>query len=154
MSSLLAVDLGIRTGLALYDRDHGLRWYRSHNYGTSARLRRAVHGLLDELAGLEYIIIEGGGPLADIWKREARRRDIEVTITGAEAWRKSFLNPRQQMTGPKAKHSAGDLARKVIEMSHAPRPTSLRHDAAEAILIGLWGMLQVGWMDKIPANLR
>ena len=30
----------------------------------------------------------------------------------------------------------------------AAHPTSLRHDAAEAILIGLWGVLEVGWLDE------
>jgi hypothetical protein len=158
MSKLLAVDLGLRTGLALYERPlpgggAGLQWYRSHNYGSARRLRQAVRGLLGEITGLEYIIIEGGGPLAGIWRREARRRGMEVIVTGAEAWRESFLYPRQQRTGPKAKQSAAQLARRVIEISGAPRPTSLRHDAAEAILIGLWGMLETGWLSALPGGL-
>jgi len=159
MSKLLAVDLGLRTGLALYERPQaddgvGLLWYRSHNYGSARRLRQAVGGLLSEITGIEYIIIEGGGPLGDLWQREARRMGIEVIVTGAEAWRGEFLHPRQQRTGPKAKESAGDFARKVIEHSNAPRPTSLRHDAAEAILIGLWGMLKTGWLRALPRGLR
>ena len=96
MSSLLAVDLGIRTGLALYDRDRGLLWYRSQNFGTSARLRRAAHGILNEIEGLEHIVIEGGGGLADIWQREARKRGLNVMLIGAEAWRREFLLPSQQ----------------------------------------------------------
>ena len=46
------------------------------------------------------------------------------------------------------------LARRVIEWSNAPRPTSLRHDAAEAILIGLWGVLQAGQLPRLPTELR
>jgi LexA DNA binding domain len=30
----------------------------------------------------------------------------------------------------------------------AAHPTSLRHDAAEAMLIGLWSVLEVGWLDE------
>jgi hypothetical protein len=41
----------------------------------------------------------------------------------------------------------------VIEWSGAARPTSLRHDAAEAILIGLWGLLEAGWMGRLPDEL-
>ena len=29
-------------------------------------------------------------------------------------------------------------------------PTSLRHDAAEAILVGLWGVLSAGWLRALP----
>jgi len=155
MSCLLAVDLGLKTGIALYEKAQsgpaiGLRWYRSHNYGSSARLRRGAYNLIGELPGLEYIVLEGGGPLADIWRREAVRKNIKALHIGAEAWRRALLYPRQQRTGAEAKHNAGSLARRVIEWSGAPRPTSLRHDAAEAILAGLWGVLEVGWLEGIP----
>ena len=46
------------------------------------------------------------------------------------------------------------LARQVIEWSGARRPTSLRHDAAEAILVGLWAVLQEGWLDHSPIPVR
>ncbi|MFP2934398.1 hypothetical protein ACLESO_56645, partial [Pyxidicoccus sp. 3LG] len=36
----------------------------------------------------------------------------------------------------------------------AAKPTSLRHDAAEAVLLGLWGVLEVGWLDRVPVELR
>jgi len=159
MSSLLAIDLGLRTGLALFERPPenggvGLKWYRSHNYGSAARLRDGARSILYSTEGLEHIVIEGGGPLADIWTKEARRRGIAITITGAEAWRERFLYPRQQRTGAGAKSNAVELARKVIGASDAPRPTSLRHDAAEAILTGLWGMLELGWLKTLPEGFR
>lgn len=153
MALLLAVDLGLRTGLALYGRDGRLQWYRSHNFGTATRLRRAVRSLLDELPGLTWIVLEGGGDLADIWKREAGRRRIRVRQIGAEAWRQMFLLPRQQRRGSQAKANAGTLAKRVIAWSHARRPTSLRDDAAEAILIGLWGALDVGWLTEVPEGV-
>jgi hypothetical protein len=154
MSSLLAVDLGLRTGLALYEDNGHLQWYRSRNFGTAGRLRRRVHGLLGELPELARLVLEGGGPLATIWEREAERRTIAAQRISAEDWRRELLYPREQRNGAQAKHSAADLARRVIDWSGAPRPTSLRHDAAEAILIGLWGVLHVGWLDALPAQLR
>lgn len=151
MATLLAVDLGLRTGLALYGQDGRLQWYRSHHFGSPARLRRAVRGLLDELPELTWLVLEGGGQLADIWKREAERRHIWVRQISAEVWRQLFLLPRQQRSGSRAKASAGDMAKRVIAWSDARRPTSLRDDAAEAILIGLWGALDVGWLTQVPA---
>lgn len=154
MGSLLAIDLGIRAGLALYGADGRLAWYRSRNFGSAARLRAAVPQILDEIDDLASIVIEGGGPLALIWSRHAARRSINLLRIGAEQWRQDLLYPRQQRTGPQAKHSADSLARRVIEWSGAARPTSLRHDAAEAILIGLWGVLQTGQLESLPADLR
>ncbi|MBN1490018.1 MAG: hypothetical protein JXA69_08885 [Phycisphaerae bacterium] len=153
-NSLLAVDLGVRTGLAVYGTDGRLVCYRSRNFGTAARLRRAVPGILDELPDLAWLILEGGGPLADIWQREATRRGIPVCRIAAEEWRAGMLYPRQQRDRAHAKHSADELARQVIEWSGAARPTALRHDAAEAILIGLWGVRHVGWLAALPPGLR
>lgn len=153
MRSLLGIDLGLRTGLALYGHDGRLLWYRSRNFGTAARLRRRVQGLLGELPGLAWLVLEGGGPLGDIWEHEANRRRIPVRRISAEDWRRHLLYPREQRSGAQAKRNAADVARRVIEWSDAPRPTSLRHDAAEAILIGLWGVLNVGWLESLPDGM-
>ena len=154
MRTLLAVDVGLKTGLALYGQDGRLRWYRSHNFGSTTRLRRGVRGVLEELPHLAWLVLEGGGRLADIWSREADRRGIPVRRVSAEAWRRQFLYAREQRTGPRAKGNAEDIARRVIAWSQARRPTSLRDDAAEAILVGLWGVLEVRWLDHLPEELH
>lgn len=150
MATLLAVDLGLRAGFALYGDDGRLRGYRSQNFGALPRLRRAAHSILHDLPDLQWLVLEGGGTLADSWQKEAERQAIPVIQTSAEVWRQVLLYPRQQRSGVDAKQHADKLARTVIEWSGAPRPTSLRHDAAEAILIGLWGVLQVGWLIESP----
>lgn len=154
MCALLAVDLGLKTGLALYGHDGRLIWYRSKNFGTAARLRHGVHGLLSGIPDLRWIVLEGGGSLAEIWEREAERQQIRVRRISAEDWRRPLLYPREQVSGSKAKRSADALARRVIEWSAAPRPTSLRDDAAEAILVGLWGVLTLGWLERLPSGLK
>lgn len=35
----------------------------------------------------------------------------------------------------------------------APKPTSLTHDAAEAIAVGLYGVLEIGWLPKLPREV-
>ena len=152
MASLLAVDLGLKTGLALYDGAGRLVRYRSHNYGTTERLRRDVPAILAGIPDLAVIVIEGGGNLALVWEKEAARRGLQIIRISAEAWRRQLLFSRHQRTGPDAKRHAGDLARRVIDRSGIARPTSLRHDAAEAILIGLWGVMHVGWLTDLPAG--
>lgn len=154
MNSLLAVDLGLKTGLALYGEDGRLIWYRSHNFGTTDRLRRGAHGILNGVPDLAAMVIEGGGNLAVVWEKEAEQRGIPVRRVGAELWRQAFLLPREQRTGVDAKRHAGEMARKIIDWSGAPRPTSLRHDAAEAILIGIWGLLHFGWIEALPRAIQ
>ncbi|WP_267145177.1 hypothetical protein [Myxococcus qinghaiensis] len=151
---LLAVDLGLRSGLALYGRDGRLRTYRSQNFGSQSRLKRAVPAVLADIGPLAFLVLEGGGPVADVWEREAARRALPVLRVSAEDWRERLLYAREQRSGGQAKDAADGLARKVIAWSHAPRPTSLRHDAAEAILLGLWGVLEVGWLAQVPAEVR
>ena len=151
--SLLAVDLGIKTGLALYGADGRLRWYGSRNFGNRVRLRRGIPGILEGEPGLAWLVVEGGGDLASLWMGEADKRGIGIVQTAAEVWRARFLIPRDRRNGSQAKGKADDAARRVIEWSQAPRPTSLRHDAAEAIMIGLWGVLETGLLDSPPVGV-
>lgn len=153
-AGLLAVDLGLRSGLALYGADGRLRWYRSQNFVTQARLKRAVPAVLHAAGPLAWLVLEGGGPVADVWEREAARRALPVLRVSAQDWRARLLYAREQRSGGLAKDAADGLARRVIEWAGAPRPTSLRHDAAEAVLLGLWGVVEVGWLPQVPPEVR
>lgn len=147
---LLAVDLGLRTGLACYDTDGRLQWYRSQHFGTVAKLKRGAYGLLRQQPALQWLVMEGGGDLARVWQRLAEKRGLQVLPIDAQVWRQDLLLPREQRNGPLAKQHADTLARQVIEWSGASRPTALRHDAAEAILVGLWGAWHLGWLETLP----
>jgi hypothetical protein len=144
-SGLLAVDLGLKTGLALYGDDGRLKWYRSRHFGTRERLRSGVRTILEQIPDLTHLVMEGGGPIADIWAAAARRRSLKVLQIAAETWRDKLLPPRGQRTTRDAKSAAIALARRVIEDSGLPRPTALRHDAAEAILIGHFAVESRPW---------
>jgi len=134
---LLAIDLGLRCGWAAFG-SCGLIAYGSRHYGNRTMLRKAIPRILDEYPQLELIVVEGGGDLFVPWQKEAARRGIAVKQVMGEDWRKALLLPRQRRSGADAKAAADGVARDVIERSGAKRPTSLRHDAAEAILVGAW----------------
>ncbi|TNF24320.1 MAG: hypothetical protein EP329_25070 [Deltaproteobacteria bacterium] len=144
----MAVDLGLRSGLAEYGRDGRLRSYRSTNFGKPERLKRAIGGILDGIEGLARIVVEGDRRLAERWQKEAVRRGVPVVRVTPETWREALLG--RLPPAEDAKGIADVLARKVIDWSGCARPTSLRHDAAEAILIGLWGVVDAGWLDAPP----
>ena len=152
LPTLLAVDLGLRAGLALYRRDGCLLWYRSTNFGSAGRLRLAVGGILEQIENLQAVVLEGGGALATVWQRECLRRGLCCRAIAAETWQRMLLIPRQQLSARQAKQSADGLAREVIERLALKQPTALRHDASEAVLIGLYAVLQGGW--QTPDQLR
>lgn len=154
--TLLAVDLGLRAGFALYRGDGRLVSYRSQNFGARSRLRRAIPGILARQApALAAVALEGPRPLAELWRAEARRRQLQTLHLSAETWRERLLLARQQRGGSMAKRSAVELAPRIIAWSGAPLPTGpLRHDAAEAVLVGLWAVLELGWLEALPPGLK
>ena len=49
--TLLAIDLGLRTGLAVYDEARGLVAYHSQRFANRSQLKRAAWGVLRGRAG-------------------------------------------------------------------------------------------------------
>ena len=148
---LLAVDLGLRTGLAIYGPDGRLVSYRSKHFAKTAELRRGVGTILRDTPPLAWIWLEGGGDLATVWEKQAMHRGIDFRQLQAHDWRPTLMLPRQQRNGEIAKREADGLARRVIEWSGIGRPKGeLRHDTAEAILIGLHGAISVGLLQDLP----
>lgn len=113
-----------------------------------------MYAVLRDIDGLSEVVVEGGGTHADPWLREMERRRLRGVRVDAGIWREKLLLPRDRRSGVDAKEQADAVARRIIRWSDAPGPTSLRHDAAEAILIGLWGVLRVGWLDRVPHEVR
>jgi hypothetical protein len=151
--ALVAVDLGLRTGIAVYGADGRLRTYRSQHFRNRDALRRGVRRILQEAGAVTHLVLEGDLQLGRIWEHAAARMSAAVHRVAPEQWRALLLHPLQRRDGPTAKRSADALAREVIGWSGVARPSSLRHDAAEAVCIGLWGVHVVGWLEPLPALL-
>ena len=121
------------------------------NVQIGPELRRGIGSILKEMPPLGWIWLEGGGDVAEVWRKHAERRKIEYHQVQAEDWRPTVMLPRQQRSGEQAKREADAIARGIIEWSGAPRPKGeLRHDAAEAILLGVHGSIQSGLLEQMP----
>lgn len=145
--TLLAVDLGLRAGFAEYSAEGRLLRYRSTNFGTVARLKKGAFREVGEVEELRALVVEGDVNLARPWVKAAEKRGAQTMIVQAHQWRKDLLLDREQRSGAEAKRVADTVARRIIEEAGAKKPTSLRHDAAEAILIGYWACMELGWVD-------
>ena len=144
---VLAVDLGLRTGLAYFDDDGRLAWFRSQNMGSVPRLKRAIPVVIGECAQLTHVVVEGDRRLGELWQKVAEKRGATFAFVTPETWRAALLLPREQRSGADAKEAADDKARAILEDSIArgstvKRPrTALKDDVAEAICIGAWAVL-------------
>ncbi len=152
-AGLLAVDLGLRAGLALWGRDGRLLWYRSTRFGTMTRLKQGLRSVLQEAGPPAVLYAEGDLHHFELWSKEAVRLGARARRVPPERWRGELLLGRERRSGLEAKAHADGLARTIVEWSGAKGVTSLRHDAAEAILLGLYGVLAEGWLDALPAPL-
>ncbi|NCD40485.1 MAG: hypothetical protein EOL88_00175 [Bacteroidia bacterium] len=135
---VLAVDLGVKTGLALFSKNGQLCWVRSGNFGSAARLKKAIPAILAPLANDGILVLEGGGDLKNSWSNAAKLQRITVVALQASDWRNDLFYSRDQRTGKQAKIHALKMAHNLIRESGIAAPKSLTDDAAEAFLIGYW----------------
>lgn len=153
MAQLLAVDLGLRCGLASFSDAGRLLWYRSQHFRNMEALKRGAYRVFQENEPFSYVVMEGDAHHAEIWRRFAAKQSGTSMCVAAETWRERLLLPREQRSGRQAKSFAAQFAMDAIRVLDAAKPTSLRHDAAEAICIGVWGLLEVGWLEALPPQL-
>lgn len=154
-SKYLAVDLGLATGIAVYGRDGRLESVRTRRFQSKDALRAASASILDEVQHVHSVLVEGGGDLAEAWERAAVHRGIHFRTVQASAWRAMFLYERESRDGAMAKESAIKLAAQVIAWSETRGVSAeVGHDAAEAILVGLYGVVQAGWLREVPRFRR
>lgn len=135
----------------MFSSDGRLLWYRSQNFGNKVRLKKAIPWILNIEEDIQYLVIEGGGPIRKIWDAQLEKRNIEVMHIMAEDWRKEILLEREQRKGKLAKEKAILYAGKIIQKLSDKKSGTLNDNTAEAILIGFWGSTKLGWIKK-PGN--
>lgn len=145
----MAVDLGVKTGLAVYTSDGELINYKSRNYGNAKRLKKAIYQILKEQENLKFLYLEGGGKLDKFWVKQAEKLGITTKQIHAETWRKKLFPKGQADYHSKPVKILAEKQAKEILKAHAfPIPENLNKDVSEAILIGLYGCIDQGWITK------
>lgn len=150
---LLAVDLGLSTGFAAFDDRGRLRRVGSQHLGRRGQVRGLAARLRRELGRVDALVLEGDRDLAAAWRRELEPRGAEVLHVTPEDWREALLHPRERRDGATAKQVARQLAGQAVKVLGGSSPPRLRHDAAEAVLIGVYGLVALGWVPALPAPL-
>ena len=105
--------------------------------------------MLKRLPQASYLYIEGGGPLLKAWQKPTFKSLHECTQVHAQQWRIDVLKVSNihDLSGHEAKKKAIKQASKVIKYASGKGHHTLRHDSAEAILLGWWGLWQLGHLS-------
>lgn len=151
---LLAIDVGLSTGMALYNQDGRLCWCDSQKFENLAQMKRFAAKLIGETEKLDWILSEGDYNLAAIWERAAIKNGVRIQRVSGQVWCQQLLEMPYDDAVQQIDPHAFEFARKIMHYSEMSSPKNLDKHAIEAALIGMWGVLQMGWINKLPDVVR
>ena len=179
---LMSVDLGLRTGVSLFDESGRLRRFANFRFESAEELRKMATKLLEEWeidankqtdttkdAALEakkwkvtHIAIEGEDPpLASAW-RQAANGQRSILSVKPEEWRADLLTNEEQLSGESSKAASRRLAQQIVteygdfNTRQQDNGSEFQQtDMAESVLLGLHVSRRLGWTEnRDPAVSR
>jgi Icc-related predicted phosphoesterase len=156
---LLAVDLGLRTGTAVFDRNGTILAVDTWHFRDHDALRKGLQNLF-ETHNISHVVIEGeDGKLFGTWRQAVERLDQSVHLARviADDWRRVLLTNKERRDARKAKSAAGLIAKQLLVLqnsSSVPVTKKLSADAAEALLVGHYSVRLLGWVDSSEPPVR
>jgi hypothetical protein len=154
MQSLLAVDLGLRTGMCLFNDAGNLLRYDDRQFASADHLEQGAAAILSEWeaeAGsrISHVAIEGSDPyLLSAWSNAVG--DRRVLHVQPEHWRHDLLTPQECDSWKSSKDASRVVARSIIERFGTAELDRVDYttDCAEALLLGAHVAQRLGWIRR------
>ena len=173
---LLAVDLGLRTGFALYNDEGQLLTYENVEFGSPQELEEgALHRIREweaqfkplpnekdakPTARISHIAIEGADvELRQVWREICSQSDSDdntdhaaaprqLLLVRPEEWRADLLSSKEKRSGQKSKEAARLIARQVVADFGVCgiHQGKFPTDVAEAVCLGYHVSRRLGWI--------
>ncbi len=165
---LLAVDLGLRTGLCLFNDEGRVLRFANFQFESPEQLLNAARSVLstweEEVKEtddrgrrwkISKIAIEGGDPpLRDAWHEAANGRRSILHVR-PEEWRADLLLTKEKLDGEKAKSASRLIARQIVsDYGTFDFDGKFQTDMAESILLGLHVARRLGWITPRDPPVR
>jgi hypothetical protein len=174
---LLAVDLGLKSGVSLYNDEGKLLRYEQFHFDKRTLVETAI-GILESwedgasslLATNEedghsrplltnkitHLVIEGGeNYMLRAWAEAAGSRRLCLLKVSPEEWRAELLIDKERTSGANAKAASRLIARQVV-MDFGVMPQhegKFRTDVAESVCLGMYVARKIGWITRdIPVR--
>lgn len=163
---LIAVDLGLRTGVSMFDDTGRLVRYENFHLDSVDHLRDTAKALLDEweldmnrhantlnneqkMFKVTHVAIEGSDPpLADAW-RQACNGQRSLLFVKPEEWRGDLLTKEEIISGESSKAASRRMAEQIVAEYGASNTKNdcrdFQTDMAESILLGLHVTRRLSW---------
>jgi Icc-related predicted phosphoesterase len=167
---LLAVDLGLRTGLSLYNDMGKLIRYENFQFDSADDLKNAASRILHEWEAdassssgsqtwaITRIAIEGGDPpLREAWHQAANGKQALLYVK-PEEWRADLLTGKEKLNGENAKAASRLIARQIVadygDAVLELHDGKFQTDMAESVLLGLHVARRLGWVPAKDPPVR
>jgi Icc-related predicted phosphoesterase len=146
---LLAVDLGLRTGTAVFDRNGTVLAVDTWRFHDPESLDLGLKDILTA-HNITHVVIEGEDrKLFYIWRRAIEKFEgVQLARVVADDWRRMLLSKKEMRDARKAKSAAGLIAKQVLKDNEDLRDKKLSSDAAEALLVGRYAVRVLGWITS------
>eukprot|EP00980_Cylindrotheca_fusiformis_P004141 scaffold902_cov147-Cylindrotheca_fusiformis.AAC.6 len=172
---LLAVDLGLKSGVSLYSSDGKLVRYEQflfHRESLKTEIKKIIEQWEQDVANdtafflvrsidkenpwkITHLAIEGGDvEILKAWSDAAP--DLCITRISPGEWRSELLISKENASGADSKAAARLIARQIVA-DHGlmeRHKGKLKTDVAESVLIGLFVSMKLGWIKRSPAIRR
>lgn len=122
-SVLLSVDLGLRSGFALYNSTGQLISFAHHRFDTLQNLKTSILvelSILSKVYNLNHFVLEGDAVYGSIWTSainqfaaENEKNVVIIYIAPAE-WRDRLLTSRERKSGRDAKRASRLISRQIM----------------------------------------
>ena len=149
-TALLSVDLGLRSGFAVYDNEGTLRTAFGRHFVSQSNIEASINEVLVNVTrnySITHYVLEGDNILQKTW-REAiatftgtEHSTVEILTVSPAEWRAQMLMKKEAESGSSAKAAARLIARQIMWRAGLVDEYSTQAmdtDVAEAILIGYY----------------
>jgi predicted phosphodiesterase len=167
---LLAVDLGLKSGVSLFNEDGELVRYEQFHFESPEQLELSAPELVQEWEEdansetaigdmpwrVTHIAIEGADArLSDAWAAATEEESSLLCISPQE-WRGSLLTTKEKTSGANAKAAARLIARQVVADYGKMdlHDGKFKTDVAESVVMSLYVARKLGWITREPAVRR
>ena len=165
---LVAVDLGLRTGLALYSDDGRLLEYEQAVFETSEDLQTKClqlmsgweakyQGLDEKSCHITHVAVEGAdASLRHVWRNIVDDHlHCELLLVKPEEWRADLLLNKEKASGETAKEASRLIARQLVaDYGGRIHEGKLSTDVAESILLGYHVSRRLEWIPRKEPGVR
>ena len=165
---LMAIDIGLKSGVALYNRQGALVRYEQF-YFERDTLQRDAQELIQEWERdcneettfdeiqfkVTHIAMEGADAyMLNAWAEAAPNRSI--LRVSPEEWRSDLLTAKEKKSGHNAKASSRLIARQIVGDFGMMEQHSgkFKTDVAEAVVMGFYVARKLGWIQREPPVRR